>query len=75
MVVQEGAEQTTGSRWREVRLGECTLINDETYSPKEAWPIINYLDTGNISESGLFMGQVDKGFQPDIFVPSHPRFS
>ena len=26
-------------------------------------------------EPGLFMGQVDKGFQPDFFVPSHPRFS
>ena len=37
--------------WREVRLGECSVINDSTYSPKEAWPVINYLDTGNISEN------------------------
>ena len=35
--------------WREVRLGDCVVINDDTYSPKEAWPFINYLDTGNIT--------------------------
>ena len=28
-----------------------------------------------ILEPGLFMGQVDKGLRPDIFVPSDPRFS
>ena len=28
-------------------------MNDSTYSPKEAWPIINYLDTGNISENRI----------------------
>ena len=35
--------------WREVRLGDCVVINDDTYSPKEAWSFINYLDTGNIT--------------------------
>ena len=44
-------EQTTRDEWREVTLGECTVINDASYSPKEKWPIINYLDTGNISEN------------------------
>ncbi len=28
-------------------------INDATYSPKEAWPFINYLDTGNITENRI----------------------
>ena len=35
------------------------------------------LEFGIVGRSlpGLFMGQVDKGFRTDIFVPSHPRFS
>ena len=41
----------TPGKWREVALGECSVLNDSTYSPKEAWPIINYLDTGNITEN------------------------
>ena len=35
--------------WPTVRLGDCVVVNDDTYSPKEAWPFINYLDTGNIT--------------------------
>ena len=37
--------------WREVMLGEVAVINDETYSPREAWPIVNYLDTGSVTEN------------------------
>ncbi len=54
VVVQAGAKTIdvgVFEDWREVRLGECSVINDSTCSPKEAWPIINYLDTGNISEN------------------------
>ena len=40
-------------RWQGVTLGDCAVINDATYSPKEAWPIINYLDTGNITENRI----------------------
>ena len=43
----------TPGKWREVALGECSVLNDSTYSPKEAWPIINYLDTGNITENRI----------------------
>ena len=39
--------------WREVKLGEVTELNDATYSPKEGWPFINYLDTGNITENRI----------------------
>ncbi len=53
VVVQEGAKETTTDEWRELVLGECAEFNDSTYSPKEAWPIINYLDTGNISENRI----------------------
>ena len=38
-------------RWPRVTLGDCIQMNDSTYSPKEAWPFINYLDTGNITEN------------------------
>lgn len=36
-----------------VLLGDCAVINDATYSLKEAWPFINYLDTGNITENRI----------------------
>ncbi len=53
VVVQSRGIVETGSRdaWHEVTLAECAEFNDSTYSPKEAWPVINYLDTGNISEN------------------------
>ena len=38
-------------RWPRVTLGDCIQMNDSTYSPKEAWPFVNYLDTGNITEN------------------------
>ena len=38
-------------RWPRVTLGDCIRMNDSTYSPKEAWPFVNYLDTGNITEN------------------------
>ena len=31
---------------RETTLGECVVINESTYSPKENWSRVNYLDTG-----------------------------
>ena len=34
-------------------LGDCIEINDSTYSPKEEWPFVNYLDTGNITENRI----------------------
>ena len=44
-------ERQSHSRWPRVTLGGCIQMNDSTYSPKEAWPFINYLDTGNITEN------------------------
>ena len=57
VVLQPGAKMKDVAAfegWREMRLGECSVINDLTYSPKEGWPVINYLDTGNISENRVF---------------------
>ena len=54
VVVQPGAKMkdlAAFEDWRKVRLGACSVINELTYSPKEEWPVINYLDTGNISEN------------------------
>ena len=39
--------------WQAVTLGDCAVINDATYSPKEAWPFIHYLDTGNVTDNRI----------------------
>lgn len=35
--------------WGNLTLGQCIEIENSNYSEKEAWPFINYLDTGNIT--------------------------
>ena len=37
------------AEWKTVRLGEIVKTNQSTYSPKENWQFVNYLDTGNIT--------------------------
>lgn len=37
------------AEWQTVRLGEIVKTNQSTYSPKENWQFVNYLDTGNIT--------------------------
>lgn len=34
--------------WKKVRLGDIAKTNKRTYSAKENWDYVNYLDTGNI---------------------------
>ena len=46
-------EQKTGNERRTTTLGDCVVVNDAAYSPKEAWLFINYLDTGNITENRI----------------------
>ncbi len=41
----------SGNSWPRARLGDCIEMNASTYTPNEAWPFINYLDTGNITEN------------------------
>ncbi len=41
------------NRWHRMRLGECTVMNEATYSPKEDWPFVNYLDTGSITDNRI----------------------
>ena len=37
------------TEWKKIRLGNIIKMNENTYSPKENWKFINYLDTGNIT--------------------------
>ena len=39
--------------WRTIRLGDACITNSETYSPKEEWGFVNYLDTGNITDNKI----------------------
>ena len=43
------------AEWQAIRLGEIIKTNQSTYSPKENWRFVNYLDTGNIT-----MNRVDE---------------
>ena len=42
---------TKSKKWQCIALGDCAVINARTYSPKEAWPNISYLDTGSITDN------------------------
>lgn len=39
--------------WRKIRLGDACVINADSYSPKEGWQFVNYLDTGNITDNRI----------------------
>lgn len=39
--------------WKEVKLGEVVEINKNSYSMKDNWDFVNYLDTGNITENKI----------------------
>ena len=43
------------AEWKTVRLGTIVSTNQDTYSLKENWKFVNYLDTGNIT-----MNRIDK---------------
>ena len=39
--------------WRKVRLGDACVTNADSYSSKEEWKFVNYLDTGNITDNRI----------------------
>ena len=39
--------------WRKIRLGDACVTNTDSYSPKEEWKFVNYLDTGNITDNRI----------------------
>ena len=41
------------AEWEKIRLGDVCRTNSDTYSPKEKWDFVNYLDTGNITNNTI----------------------
>ena len=39
--------------WRKIRLGDACKTNTDSYSPREKWDFVNYLDTGNITDNRI----------------------
>ena len=39
--------------WRKIRLGDFCVTNVDSYSPKDEWKFVNYLDTGNITDNRI----------------------
>ena len=39
--------------WRKIRIGDACKTNTDSYSPKEEWDFVNYLDTGNITDNRI----------------------
>lgn len=39
------------TEWKKVRIGNLCETNAKSYSPKENWEFVNYLDTGNITRN------------------------
>src|SRR5690606_19642961 len=42
-----------GSEWTSCRVGDVVVTNPDTYSTKENWPYVEYLDTGNITRGTI----------------------
>ena len=57
--------------WPKVTLGNCIEMNDATYSPKEQWPFVNYLDTGNITDNRI--GKIRHLVAGEDKIPSRAR--
>ena len=41
------------TEWKKVRIGNLCENNATSYSPKENWEFVNYLDTGNITRNAI----------------------
>ena len=39
--------------WKECKLGDVVEINQNSFSGKENWLFVNYLDTGSITENKI----------------------
>ena len=39
--------------WSTIRLGDVITTNSSSYSSKDDWKFVNYLDTGNITENKI----------------------
>ena len=41
------------SEWKKVKISDVCIFNANTYSSKDHWEFVNYLDTGNITENKI----------------------
>ncbi len=57
--------------WQTIRLGDCIVANDATYSPREAWPFVSYLDTSNITENRI--SEIQLITVSEMALPSRAR--
>ena len=53
VVGQEKQKKNLPKGWQQAILGDVITINDATYSSKEKWSFINYLDTGNLTNGKI----------------------
>ena len=70
-VVLARKERPVCREWPAVTLGTCIEVNDATYAPKENWPFVNYLDTGNITENRI--GEIQHLVPGKDKIPSRAR--
>ena len=52
-------------------LSDVATVNDNTYSPKEQWPFVNYLDTSSITEGTI--AEIQYILPPVDKLPSRAR--
>ena len=73
IVIQRPAQAPAGAPagWRETTIGECAIISNETYSPKEDWQFVNYLDTGNITDNRV--SEIQRLTAGEDKIPSRAR--
>ena len=71
VTIAERKERNEIGAWPTVTLGDCVTINDSTYSPKESWPFINYLDTAHIT--GNRISEIQHLIAGHNTIPSRAR--
>ena len=71
VTIAERKERNEIGDWPTVTLGDCVTINDSTYSPKESWPFINYLDTAHIT--GNRISEIQHLIAGHNTIPSRAR--
>lgn len=57
--------------WRVGTVGENYILNPETYSPKESWKLVNYLDTSSITKGVI--GEIQEIDTTTQKLPSRAR--
>ena len=59
--------------WRKIRLGDACKTNTDSYSPKEEWDFVNYLDTGIDVKSEKLPSRARRKVKKDSIIYSTVR--